>query len=191
MSLEASETESPSLQSQQEDRLFPLGHFYAARGWSLPPFQMVQADHVPQPFKKLLVHESDMTSVLQNYHRQAIHIEPVEFLHQDRRVLRQVRLCDTKGNPVEFGAIEIELSAFSEAAQQEILASILPLGAILHKFKLEYISTPQGFFHLQSDRHIASVLNLAALQKLWGRVNVLRQIDRAIFAKVVEILPPL
>ena len=188
MSVEAAMTQNSST---QKDRLFPLGDFYRARGWSMPEHHMVAANDVPQPYHTLLVHKGDMTSALQNFHSQKIRIEALEFLHQGNKVMRQVRLCDTASRPVEFGASEINLSCFHQNAQEEILASILPLGAILHKFGLSYISTPQAYFSIQSDAHIESALKLDTPAKLWGRVNVLRTAQQRIFAKVVEILPPL
>lgn len=173
------------------DSLYPLNFFYQTAKAPLPRYEVIAAEDVPQPYKKLLVHNGDMTSVLQNFHRKTVHVEAIDFIHRGDKVQRQVRLCGEDATPVEYGAIEINLAAFEEAAQKDILDSYLPLGAILHKFKIDYLSRPRAFFKMQSDAHINAILGLSVSRILFGRVNILKNSDQEILARVVEILPPI
>src|SRR5258706_5309460 len=52
----------------------PLDEFYARSELRLPPLDQVDGEAVPEPYRTLLVHERDMTSTLENFHKAAIHL---------------------------------------------------------------------------------------------------------------------
>jgi len=132
-----------------------------------------------------------MTSVLQEFYSQEIHLSNVDLVREKDRVLRRVALLREDGRPVEFGAIDIRLSPFTDMVQGEILACLTPLGAILNHHKIGYTSSPTGFFEIDSNGFIREALRMESPERLYGRMNVLRSENDQVIAKVVEILPPL
>jgi chorismate-pyruvate lyase len=170
--------------------LYPLSAFCARAGIEVPAFRPIAHVDVPAPYRQLLVHSRDMTSVLQEFHGQRIHLEHVELRQDAERVLRQVVLTLEDGRPVEFGAIEISLDPLPPPAQQDVLACHIPLGAILNGHNIAYTSKTRGFFEVDASDVIARALGIEGSTRLYGRTNDLFASTGNILAQVVEILPP-
>ncbi len=131
-----------------------------------------------------------MTSVLQEYHSESIHLENVEIVREADRLMRRVALLGEGGRPVEFGAIDIWLPCFTDAVQKDILDCHTPFGAILNENEIGYTSSPRRFFEIESKGFIGEALRLESPARLYGRTNILRSENDEIMARVVEILPP-
>src|SRR3954466_12416502 len=72
--------------------IYPLDEFYAARKLTLPVIGRIEDTEVPEPYHSLLVHESDMTSTLEKFHRGKIHIEIIARHTTDNEYFREVVL---------------------------------------------------------------------------------------------------
>ena len=170
---------------------YPLDEFYARSGLSLPPLDQVDGEAVPEPYKSLLVHERDMTSTLESFHKAGIHLRLVSRELRGEEYFREVVLVlDDSEKPVEFGAIKIQLDRFPEKVRQEILREQFPLGHLLKDFAIEYQSCPRAFLRIASDRTINGLLGLTGAHLLYGRRNTLLNPAGESIAEIVEILPP-
>jgi len=170
---------------------FPLDEFYARSGLRLPPLDQVDGEALPEPYKTLLVHERDMTSTLETFHKTGIHLRLVSREQRGDEYFREVVLAlDDSEKPVEFGAIKINLALFSEVARKAILEERFPLGHILKDFSIDYQSCPKAFLRVASDRTINQLLKLNGAHLLYGRRNVLLNPAGESLAEIVEILPP-
>jgi chorismate-pyruvate lyase len=170
---------------------YPLDEFYARSGLNLPPLDQVDGEAVPEPYKSLLVHERDMTSTLENFHKAGIHLRLVGRQQLGYEYYREVVLeLDGSNWAVEFGAIKIHLDRFPDGARQEILQERYPLGHILKEFNIEYLSRPHAFIRIASDPTIAGLLKLSGAYTLFGRRNTLFNPAGHSLAEIVEILPP-
>src|SRR2546425_1206328 len=90
--------------------LFPLDAFYAQAGLALPLVHPIQGEEVPQPYRQLLVHESDMTPTLEAFHGERIHLRMLARRLDGDAYSRQVVLTlNGSARPVAFGAIVIHL----------------------------------------------------------------------------------
>jgi chorismate-pyruvate lyase len=169
----------------------PLDQFYARSGLTLPPLEPVDGEAVPEPYKTLLVHQSDMTSTLENYHHQAIHLRVLGRERRGDEYFREVVLqLDNTQKPVEFGAIQIHLDRFPARARRLILDELWPLGHILKECGVAFTSQPQAFLRIASDPLISGVLGITGVRVLYGRRNTLSDATRRPLAEIVEILPP-
>jgi len=181
----------PSVRPGARSIIYPLDEFYARSGLVLPPLDQIDGEAMPEPYKSLLVHDRDMTSTLEHFHGAGVHLQ---LLTRDRRgsvYFRQVLLVlDSNEKPVEFGAIEIHLNRFPEAARERIVAERFPLGHILKEFEIEYSSCPKAFLRIASDELINRVLGLRGAHVLYGRRNTLLNMANESLAEIVEILPP-
>jgi chorismate-pyruvate lyase len=170
---------------------FPLDEFYARSGLNLPPLDQIDGEAVPEPYKSLLVHERDMTSTLENFHKAGIHLRLVSKERRGDEYFREVVLVlDGSEKPVEFGAIRINLALFPAAAREAILQERFPLGHLLKDFAIEYQSRPKAFLRVASDKTIKGLLNLSGAHLLYGRRNTLLNPAGDALAEIVEILPP-
>ena len=176
----------------QPDPLLPLTHCYAASGLPLPQVRMLERADVPEPARSLLVHDSDMTSTLQDYFGRNIHLEVLGKEVGEKDVRREVvlRLEDVE-TPVEFGAIAINMSQLPPEAEKAVRACWKPLGGILIQYKIPYSNRPSAFFTVAADELMSACFTLDAPAQLYGRCNTLIYPDGETLADVVEILPPL
>jgi len=170
---------------------YPLSEFYNRNGQLLPPLDEIEPARIPEPYKSLLVHQNDMTSTLENFYRTPIHLRLVSRARHDHEYFREVALlAEGRDQPVEFGAIKINLDLFSEPACRQILEEHWPLGRILKEFEIRFSSQPRGFLRIASDKLINRVLDLTGAHLLYGRRNTLWDSAGRPLAEIVEILPP-
>lgn len=168
-----------------------LERFYE-RG-RLPPPQVleVRGREVPQPYRGLLVHSSDMTPTLERFYCQRMGIEVLSRELQANAYLREVILTRAGDRaPVEYGVIRICLDHLPPAAARRVLEEQAPFGNILQTEGLPHLSWPQAFFRVESDAHMRGVLRLEQAGVLYGRRNVLLDGSRRLLAEVIEILSP-
>jgi hypothetical protein len=171
--------------------LYPLDEFYAQRGPSAPPFTRIEPEEMPQPQRSLLAHQSDMTSTLEQFYRQRLHVEVLARHTVENEYGREVALrLDQDGRRVEYGAIKIFLDVFPAQAREEVLRERLPLGRILSESGVAFSSRPRLYFCLTADDFINRALGLSSAQVLYGRCNILVDPWDRPLAEIVEILPP-
>lgn len=145
---------------------------------------------MPEPYRQLLVHRSDMTSTLENFHGEASVLEVLAHRETPRHLLRKVLLRGLGSRQIqEFGAIRIELDRFASEPRRAILEGQTPLGAILAQHNVSYRSRPQRFFAIRCEGELCLRLGRAEGDFLFGRRNLLVG-DEGTLAEVVEILPP-
>ena len=146
---------------------------------------------MPQPYRGLLVHKGDMTSRLAAFFGGDIVLEVLHREHTPEVYRREVVLhIEATGLPVEYGAIEIDLSAFQGELRQLILEQHLPLGGLLNRFGIRYRSEPKGFIKLGADPAMQKVFRLPDATEFFGRCNVLLAEGDRVLARIVEVLRP-
>lgn len=181
--------ESPIEAAAQTDILAPLRFFYGL-GSDSPRVTFLQPEQLPETERRLLVHDRDMTGRLREFHGCDITLD----VHAKSRignylvrasVLRRV----SDEAPVEFGAIGIHLNDFDDEARHLILDGHVPLGAILTRQHIAHTSHPSGYFRIEIDHRLATLLGGWEGQTLYGRCNELRHGSGLALAEVVEVLP--
>lgn len=169
----------------------PLDDFYAQAQMALPAIEGVAGPSVPEPYRSLLVHESDMTSTLARFHNGVIRLKVLSRQVRGDFYYREVVLyVEETGKAVEFGAIKINLQLFSLASRREILEERLPLGYVLSRMSVPYASRPKAFLKIRADEFINTALGLTGSPTLYGRRNTLLNPEGRSLAEIVEILPP-
>jgi chorismate-pyruvate lyase len=168
-----------------------LERFYDRTGLSLPALRELEAEEVPQPYRALLVHSSDMTPTLARFYGQALRLRVLGRERRDNSYRREVilRLAED-ARPVEYGAIRIHLERLPPAARGLVLEEQLPLGEILQREAVPHLSWPKGYFRIRSDPHAGAALGVRRPGFLYGRRNVLLDGSRHLLAEVIEVLAP-
>ena len=185
-------TSEPPRQSEQAPGWAGLlERFYAKLGLALPQICDLDGKAMPDPYRKLLVHSSDMTPTLETFYAQPMRLTVLTREQDDYTYLREVVLKSaTDSRPVEYGVIRICLNQLPPPARQRVLEEQRPLGNILQTESIPHLSWPQAFFEIQSDSHLGHVLYLAQPCTLYGRRNVLLDGSRRLLAEVIEVLAP-
>ena len=173
------------------DLLFPLSHFCLASGHPLPACEVIDGAVMPEPYRTLLVHQGDMTSRLEEFHRAPMKLRVLHRETDGDAYRREVLLCaQDSGLPVEYGAIEINLAAFAEPLRSLILEGRQPLGGLLNRHGVRYRSEPRAFLKLAPDSAMDAHFELAGAHTLYGRSNVLLGDGDTVLARIVEVLRP-
>lgn len=172
------------------DAVFPLNEFYARAGLPLPRFELLPGSEVPEPWRKLLVHDDDMTPTLEAYHAGDIHIEVLGRERRGDAYFREVILrLDRDDRPVEFGANKISLEWLPAVVRRLVLQEQLPFGHILKAHEVPHVGHPTAYFRVESDPLMNRAFGLAGHHVLYGRRNTLRDLEGRPLSEVVEILP--
>ena len=178
------------------DLLFPLSALREASGVSPETaVQELSPAEMPEPFRRLLAHDRDMTSTLESFHGEAMALRQLVRELRGEVLYRRVALVGAaSGFIAEFGAIAIHLERFGPEPRREILEGSSPLGSILARHRVAYESRPRTFFRLRPGREIAELFDLdgeaSPCLYLYGRQNDLLTPAGEPLAEVVEILPP-
>ena len=176
--------------SDNRHLLTPLDTFYDPANAPLPEAVFLDPEQVPEPYRRLLCHNSDMTPTLEEAYGETIHLHVLDYSLRDRVVSRRVVLVlEDNETPVEMGAIEIHLEPLPAPARAEIRERHKPFGAILRDYEIPHSSRPTAFFRITPDGMIRSALQVKAAKSLYGRQNILRAANGQTLARVVEILP--
>ena len=155
-----------------------------------PQLRPLSAAAIPQPYRSLLVHNSDMTSTLKHYHQDKLSLRVLHLEVSPSELRREVLLCRcADGKPVEYGVIRIMLPAFAPPASEAILKGVVPLGQILDTFGIQYLSRPNEYFMINDDEYLRRRLDDRSTAERFGRVNTLSRPAGGKLAEVVEILP--
>ena len=171
--------------------LYPLTEFYMQMGLKLPVVSRINGLDIPESYRRLLVHDLDMTPTLEAAFDQGVHLRVLKKSISNKILTRQVVLIlDQDKVPIEFGAIKIHLDSLSHAAQEEIFHGQRPLGTILHHHHIEHYSRPIAFIKVEADSLISQALGEEVQGAvLYGRLNVLQGYGQKKIAEILEILP--
>jgi chorismate-pyruvate lyase len=173
------------------DLLYPLNEFYAEEGLALPSVTRISGREMPEPYRRLLVHDRDMTPTLEAFYDRKMNLRVLKYALDDEVFSRQILLVpEGSETPVVFGAIKIYLDEFPTAARDLVLERKLPLGTILESQGIKHFSKPDAFFEVDADGSMCDALQISRPARLYGRRNVLGNSTGRKLAQVLEILPP-
>jgi hypothetical protein len=101
-----------------------------------------QAEHVPsalipEPYKRLLVHEHHMTVTMEKFHRSQVVVSVLDRKLEGDIYSRKIVLSrsDT-GRVVQFGLVRFDLGVVLPEVRAEILSEKTPLGRILINYNV-------------------------------------------------------
>lgn len=173
------------------DLLYPLNEFYAQAGLALPSATRINGREMPEPYRRLLVHDRDMTPTMEAAYDRKMNLRVLKYALDHEVFSRQILLVpEGSETPVVFGAIKIYLDEFPTAARDLVLERRLPLGTILESQAIKHFSKPDAFFEVEADASICEALGINWPARLYGRRNVLGNSTGRKLAQVLEILPP-
>jgi chorismate-pyruvate lyase len=171
--------------------LWPLNLFYSADGCARPSITPLFANQIPQPYRRLLVHENDMTPTLEAFHGGTIHLERLQFIDGKNETTREVILrMDGSEEPVEYGASRIFLDQLNADARERVAEGVLPVGTILARCNCPHSARPGGFFRVAPIPIFDRAFGMPCEGSLYGRRNTLVSPDGNPITDVCEIMPP-
>ena len=169
--------------------LYPLDLLYERAGVAPPIAKRVAAEHIPSPYRDLLVHQNDMTSTLEGHFGGPLAVRVLSSFTKRPSYFRRVLLTlKQSARPVAMGAVRIRLDVFGPAVRTRILSQRVPLGRILREARVPFHSCPKAFLHVEPNAEMAGVFWMPESQPLYGRRTELTLAGQRI-GDIVEILP--
>ena len=182
---------SQAADAPTDELLYPLSLFRARDGRPLPIVEVIDGAVMPPPYQALLVHHGDMTSRLEAFHAAPMKLRVLNLERSADAYRREVLLCAREtGLPVEYGAIEINLTAFEEPLRSEVLEGRLPLGGLLNRAKFKYRSEPRAYLRILPDLTLCRLFDVDVAAAFFGRSNMLLAENGTVLARIVEVLRP-
>lgn len=168
---------------------------------AVPPYRVLPAWEVPEPYQHLLVHDRHMTLAMEEYHRCKI---AVSVLQSNGKSLRQARHRDQmwyvrqivlhpvgEKRIVQGGIVRIHLSMLEPAVQEAILREETPLGHILVEHEvLRHISVKKYLAVERGNALSAAWPSFPVDQVAYARLGIL-YCDLQPAIEVFEIVPAL
>jgi hypothetical protein len=170
---------------------FPLSLFYSRDPNDGPVFTKIPPEEMPDPQRSLLCHTNDMTPTLEYYFGQTAHLTLLQKQTEKEFFFRHIILVDEDDNPMEVGAIKINMNHFPPVAQHLINKSQVPLGTIYQMFEIPHRNKPESFYKVTSDDRINKIFQLEETTTLYSRLNRQTNPQNEMLALALEILPPL
>jgi hypothetical protein len=183
---------SGDLALKPAELLRPLERFLLREVRPIPHVRPISGHDVPEPYRRLLVGDHDMTPTLEAYYGETIHLRVLDRFIDEKTLSRLVVLTtDQSGRAVEFGAIDIHLPLFPPDAREAVIGCHMPLGTILSRFAVPHLSHPSAFLTVQPLDFIRDGLCIDSQPvTLYGRRNALTTPEGGVLADILEILPP-
>jgi hypothetical protein len=138
-----------------------------------PPTVSLEAAQMPQPYRRLLAHQSHMTVTLEAFHATRVALEVLAERQRAHRYARKILLRhgDT-GAVVQFGIMQFDFDYASPALRAEILAQRKPLGRVLIDHGVLTRIGTHGLLAIEPDAELRRCFGLpdAFAGRLYGRL---------------------
>lgn len=181
----------PSSDVLAQEWLHPLPVCYRADARVLPAAEEIDAAAIPEPYRRLLVHDNDMTPTLEAYHASSIHVEVLRMSREKSQYTREVLLRLDRGDqPVQYGASQTHLERFPDEAAALVLRGRTPLGTIMAGWSIRHRCFPYRFLRVHPTPQLTGWFGLAEERPLYGRQNRITDAGGAPLMDVIEVLAP-
>ncbi|MCA9040885.1 MAG: hypothetical protein KDA65_11105 [Planctomycetaceae bacterium] len=114
------------------DELTALVELFAQSKSLISRAEHVPPALVPEPFRRLLVHDHHMTVTMEEFFHCEVKVKVLETKEEEGLYCRMILLeSNATGQIVQFGIVRFNFEYVTDAVKQEILSHQLPLGRVL------------------------------------------------------------
>lgn len=150
----------------------------------------VPAEQVPQPYRKLLVHEHHMTVTVEEHHGGPVDVKVLaEDLSGDAYARKILLALQSTGQIVQFGLMRVHFNYCSDKVRQEILSRQTPLGRILIQNNVLRRIEPTAFVRIIPGPGLMRWFGLAEATPTYGRLALIH-CDEQPAIELLEIVAP-
>jgi chorismate-pyruvate lyase len=175
----------PTLEPARELRLL-----YAFFGDSaLPQIEGVDADDVPEPYHRLLVHDQHMTVTLEAHHGKPVTVVPWKVHRNGDIYGRKLDLIVEQGRTVMTGVMLINFSYCTAEVRNAVIAETAPLGRILIENNVLRRIDATAFVKLPAEDSLVQRFHSVKPQAAYGRLATIYCDERPAI-DLLEIVAP-
>ena len=159
--------------------------------WDRPVADIVAAEDVPEPYRRLLVHNEHMTVTVEDYFGGTVDVKVLACRRTGDEYARKILLgLHESGRIVQFGLVRIDLSVCPEPVRNAIVEGKTPLGRVLIQHDMLRRIEPTTFLKVKLNAKLAEWFASTVGTETFGRIGVIYTGDRPA-VEVLEILAPI
>jgi hypothetical protein len=139
-----------------------------------PAAVAIEAERMPEPYRRLLAHHSHMTVTLEAFHRTRVSLQVLAERRRGSLYARKILLRHGEtGAVVQFGIMQFDLAHATPALRSDILSRAKPLGrALLEHGVMTRVGT-HGLLAVEPDHELLDAFGLTPAgspARLYGRL---------------------
>jgi hypothetical protein len=153
-------------------------------------YEYLHGDHVPAPYKQLLVHDHHMTVTVEEFHGSKVDVRVLERRTDGDAYSRKILLArQSDGAVVQYGIVRIRLDACGDDVRRELVAESTPVGRVLISHGILTQVKPTSFLRIVPGAAMMKWFGLDAPTPMDGRTaEIAWNGKRAV--EVLEIVRP-
>ena len=174
-----------------ESILYPLDAVYERAGVSLPKAVAISPYAVPLPYRSLLVHESDMTMVLEQHFGGRLALRVLSTFETPAGT--SAACCSSRSTPAvrcRWAPSGWTSTPSASVSARQILRNQMPLGRLLRDHGVDFKSQPQVFLSVTPNSEMMGVFWMREPRTLYGRKTHMLTIAAARSATSSRSCPP-
>ena len=153
-------------------------------------YQLVPAEKVPEPYRRLLVHEHHMTVTVEDFHGGAVDVRILARRQDGDSYARKILLAlHDGGRVVQYGIMRIRLDLCSQQVRDEIVAGQTPLGRILIRHDVLRRIEPTAFLRVVPGPALMGWFGLDRPEPTYDRLAIIH-CDEQPAVELLEIVAP-
>jgi len=156
---------------------------------ALPDIEKIEAEDVPEPYHRLLVHKHHMTVTLEDYHGSPVKVVPWKVQRNGSIYGRKLDLTVESGRIVMTGVMLINFGYCTKAVQDAVVAESAPLGRILIEHNVLRRIDATAFVRIPAADPLVQRFKLKRPQPAYGRVATI-YCDEKPAIDLLEIVAP-
>lgn len=131
----------------------------------------VPASQIPEPYKKLLVHDQHMTVTMEAYHGDSVNVEILNQRLEDDLYVRKILLRTIMEQKiVQFGIVRFHLEYVTNRVRDEILSGKIPLGRVLINHNVLRHIDLGAILRISAGPDLADCMRIAPGMTTYGRL---------------------
>jgi hypothetical protein len=156
---------------------------------ALPQIERVDAEEVPEPYHRLLVHDQHMTVTLEAHHGKPVTVVPWKVHRHGDIYGRKLDLIVEPGKTVMTGVMLINFGYCTDGVRDAVIAESAPLGRILIENDVLRRIDATAFVKLLAADPLVQRFKLPQPKPAYGRIATIYCDDRPAI-DLLEIVAP-
>ena len=156
----------------------------------LPRAEEIDGHSMPEPYKKLLVHEHHMTVTVEAHHGKPVYLRVLRRHREGSWYARKILLLPVGTlQVVQFGIMRINLDLLDRKVRLKILEENTPLGRVLIKHNVLRRIEPTAYLRVTPNAELMRHFSLELPVPTYGRLAYIH-CDEKPAVELLEIVAP-
>jgi len=157
---------------------------------SVPEWEVIDGHAMPEPYRRLLVHEEHMTVTMEEHWGRPLELRILERRQDGERYARKILLfCPRLGKAVLFGIMRFDFRWCSEEVKDEIVRGQTPLGQVLIEHDVMRRIAPSAYLKITRSEELMQCFELRAMRPMYGRLATI-YCDEEAAVELFEVVRP-